>query len=121
MGKNKAENSSSLHNVIAVGSKIKGDIISEGDIRIDGTVEGNITCKGKVIVGPSSTITGDIECVNLDLMGKIAGNILCSEVTTLKSTSSLVGNINSKGVIMEIGASFTGSCSMYKNIEQEQK
>lgn len=112
MGKNDAVNSSYLHNVIAAASKVEGNIVAEEDIRIDGVINGNITCKGKVIIGPLSNVTGDIECSNLDLLGKVTGNVICTETIALKSTSSLIGDIKAKAIEIEPGAFFTGSCSM---------
>lgn len=114
MAKIENRNSSCLHNTIATGSKVTGNIIAEEDIRIDGIIEGNIQCKGKIIIGPSSAVTGDIECSNLDLMGKVTGNITCTESVVLKNTSSLIGDIKSNTIEIEIGAAFTGHCMMNK-------
>lgn len=112
MGKNGSGSPSGSHNVIAAGTKLSGQIMAEEDLRIDGTIEGNVHCKGKVIIGPSSHVVGDIECVILDLMGKITGNITCSETMILRNMCQLVGDIKTKIIEIEPGASFTGSCSM---------
>ena len=112
MSKNGSGPSSSSHNVIAAGTKLIGQIIAEEDFRIDGAIEGNINCKGKIIIGPSSIITGDIECVNVDLMGRINGNITCSDTVILRSMSLLCGDIKTQIIEVEPGANFTGSCSM---------
>lgn len=112
MSKNGSGPSSSSHNVIAAGTKLTGQIIAEEDFRIDGAIEGNINCRGKIIIGPSSVVTGDIECVNVDLMGKINGNISCSENVILRNMSQLVGDIKTQTIEIEPGASFTGACSM---------
>ena len=112
MGKNGSGTPSGTHNVIAAGTKLIGQIVAGEDIRIDGTIEGNINCKGKIIIGPSSLVTGDVECVNLELMGKINGNISCSDNVVLRNMSQLIGDIKTKTIEIEPGASFTGACSM---------
>ena len=112
MGKNGSWSSSGTHNVIAAGTKLTGQIVAGEDLRIDGTIEGGINCQGKIIIGPSSLVTGDIDCANLELMGKINGNITCSDNIVLRNMSQLVGDIKTKTIEIEPGASFTGACSM---------
>ena len=106
MGKNGSGSSSGTHNVIAAGTKLTGQIVAGEDLRIDGTIEGSINCQGKIIIGPSS------DCANLELMGKINGNITCSDNIVLRNMSQLVGDIKTKTIEIEPGASFTGACSM---------
>jgi len=103
------------HNILASGTQIKGDISAEEDFRVDGSIEGNIVCKGKIIVGTSSTITGEIRCVNIELLGQVNGNIFCSESVILRAPSFLNGDIKTKIIEIEPGAKFEGSCSMYIN------
>lgn len=104
--------SASSHNVLAGGTKLKGDISAEEDFRIDGAIEGQITCKGKIIVGLNSSITGDIECSNIELMGKVTGNISCANNIILRASSTLEGEIKTQTIEIEPGAQFIGSCSM---------
>ena len=66
---------------------IKGDIVSEGDLRIDGTLEGSIKTKGKIVVGKEGIIKGDVSCTNADVEGKIDGNLFVSENLNLRATS----------------------------------
>ncbi|MDH6355672.1 cytoskeletal protein CcmA (bactofilin family) [Dysgonomonas sp. PH5-45] len=103
---------SSMHNVLSAGTVLTGNLVTGDDIRIDGTVEGNIVCSGKVIVGTNGNITGDIECNNLDLMGKVQGNVLCSELIILRSSSRLEGDLKIKIIEIEPGAVFSGTCQM---------
>ncbi|MDR1437387.1 MAG: polymer-forming cytoskeletal protein [Candidatus Symbiothrix sp.] len=100
------------HNSITTGTFIKGDIKAEEDFRIDGRIEGNIECSGKVIVGPLAEINGNIYCNNADLMGKIKGNIEVSETISLKSQVVFNGEIVAKYVDIEAGAVFNGTCTM---------
>ncbi|MDR0507934.1 MAG: polymer-forming cytoskeletal protein [Dysgonamonadaceae bacterium] len=100
------------HNAITSGTFIKGDIKAEEDLRIDGKIEGNIDCTGRVIVGPQAEIVGNIICNNADLMGKIKGNIEVHETVSLKSQVVFTGEILAKYVDVEAGAVFNGMCTM---------
>jgi cytoskeletal protein CcmA (bactofilin family) len=110
---NKETNSSGIaHNALAVGTFVKGNITAEEDFRIDGKLEGDIECTGKVVVGPQAEITGNIQCQNTDLMGIITGNITIYETASLKSTVRFTGEIVSKYIEIEAGAIFNGICKM---------
>lgn len=102
----------SAHNSIAFGTILKGVIQAEEDFRIDGKLEGDINCNGKVIVGPQAEIIGNIHCYNADLMGRITGQVLVQETICLKSTVNLQGEITARYVEIESGATFNGSCKM---------
>lgn len=106
---------SSTHNILASGTKLHGEITSEEDFRIDGTIEGNIQCRGKIIIGQSGAVDGNIDCCNIDLFGKVTGNIICSETVILKASSYLSGEIKTRIIEIEPGANFEGTCSMLNN------
>lgn len=112
MAKNTPAPSSGTHNVITSGTKVIGQIIAEEDLRIDGVIEGNIDCKGKIIIGPASAVTGDVACTSLELMGKVVGDVSCTETIVLRKASQLVGDIKTNSIEIEPGATFTGACSM---------
>jgi len=99
-------------NIIGNGTVLKGDIVSDGDFRIDGTLIGSITSKAKVIIGTTGTIEGEIKCANGDFSGKIKANVLVTEMLSLKATSSLTGNIQTSKLSIEPGAQFSGNCKM---------
>lgn len=101
-----------MHNVLSAGTVLTGNLVTDDDIRIDGVIEGNIVSRGKIIVGNNGTVTGDIECYNLDLMGKITGNVQCTEIVILRSTANLIGDIKTQTIEIEPGAKFSGSCRM---------
>lgn len=103
----------STHNVLASTTRLTGDIFSEDDFRIDGTIEGNISCKKKIIVGPNSSITGNIESANIEILGEVKGNIICTENVILRASSHLVGDLKTSSIEIEPGAKFEGKCSMY--------
>ena len=100
------------YNLIDAGTIINGDIQTEGNIRIDGTLTGTITAKGKVVVGETGKIEGEIYCQNADISGTLKAKITVSELLSLKSTANLVGEINTKKLAIEPGADFSGTCSM---------
>ncbi len=116
MAKNDFE--SNGHNQISVGTSIVGDINSEFDIRIDGKLTGNIETKGKLVLGPSGNIDGNVTCNNSVIEGKIEGKITVSELLTLKNTSLVSGDIIANKLSIEPGAKFTGNCDMSGNGKQ---
>ncbi len=111
MGKNNDLNTSSI-NLIGAGTIINGEVISNGDIRVDGTVIGSVSSKGKVVIGSTGNIEGEIVCQNADVSGKISGNISVAEILSLKATANLIGDIIASKLSIEPGANFMGSCSM---------
>ncbi len=110
MGKNSDLNSSI--NLIGAGTVINGEVISNGDIRVDGTVIGSVSSKGKLVIGTTGNIEGEIVCQNADVSGKISGNISVAEILSLKASANLVGDIIASKLSIEPGANFMGSCSM---------
>lgn len=99
-------------NLLGVGTEIIGDIISNGDIRIDGSLKGNLKTKGKVVIGETGIIIGEIHCKNSDVEGKLEGKINVTELLSLKAVSSIKGDIICRKIAIEPGAKFTGNCSM---------
>ena len=99
-------------NIISEGTKINGDIIANGDIRIDGELSGNISAQGRLVVGPKGKITGEIVCNNIEVSGYINGKVKASELLNMKSTSIIEGDINAGKLSVEPGSKFTGTCSM---------
>ena len=99
-------------NLIGAGTTIEGDVKSNGDIRIDGTVMGTLVIKGKLVVGNTGNIDGEVNCANADVSGNIKGKLTVSELLSLKSTAKINGDIVTNKLAIEPGANFTGSCSM---------
>jgi cytoskeletal protein CcmA (bactofilin family) len=99
-------------NIISEGTKIKGDINANGDIRIDGELIGNILAKGKLVVGPKGRIEGQINCNNIEISGYIKGKVTASELLNMKSTSQITGDIVAGKLSVEPGSLFSGSCIM---------
>jgi len=100
-------------NTIANGTIIKGDIKTNGDIRIDGTLIGTLDSKGKVVIGNSGNVEGEIMCQNGVIAGNIKAKITVSELLTLQASARLTGDIITNKLAIEPGAKFTGHCSMH--------
>ena len=105
-------NSPDKLNRIVEGTSIEGEIISEGNIRIDGNVKGTVSTKGRLVIGPNGNIEGNIVCSNADIEGSLLGTIKVAELLTLKSTAKLQGDISTSKLSIEPGAVFGGTCSM---------
>jgi len=99
-------------NMIGKGTGIKGDIKSDGDFRIDGTLNGSIHSNGKIVVGQTGIIEGEIVCQNADISGAVKASIKVKELLSLKATSKVNGDIFTGKLAIEPGAKFTGTCNM---------
>jgi cytoskeletal protein CcmA (bactofilin family) len=102
-------------NLISNGTEITGDIKSNGDIRIDGSLTGNLNIKGKVVIGPTGKVSGEVICKNSEVSGLIEGKITVDQLLNLKASSKIVGDICTSKLSIEPGAKFTGNCKMSDN------
>ena len=101
-----------LVNIIGPMTQIEGNLKCGGDIRIEGSLKGAIECKGKIVVGESGRVEGEIICRNGDFSGYIKGQVTVAELLTLKSGVTLEGDIANGKLAIEPGAVFSGKCSM---------
>lgn len=108
-----------LTNQIKKGTKIQGNLNSESDVRVDGIIEGNLNVKGKLIIGQTGEITGDIICSICEISGKVKGKLSIDSSLTLKSSSNFTGEMTTKKLIIEPGAVFNGSCKMDSQLNAE--
>ncbi|MFH4963774.1 polymer-forming cytoskeletal protein [Gaetbulibacter sp. M235] len=115
------EESTSSQNIIAQGTKINGDFNSEGDFRIDGTVEGNIKTTGKVVVGKSGFIKGTLQGTDAHFEGKFSGKLSLSGILTLKSTAHIDGEVVVGKLAVEPGAAFNVTCIMKGTVKEMNK
>lgn len=110
-----SEDTSQQINLLSDGTKIKGDINSNGDIRIDGEMAGNLTTKGKLVVGNNGKIQGEVQAANVEISGFIKGKVIARELLNMKSSAKIEGDIIAAKLSVEPGAVFTGTCSMGAN------
>lgn len=106
-----AENTNKI-NMIGVGTTIEGNISSNENIRFDGILVGNLTTKGKVFIGQSGKVTGEIKCKNCEVEGVIEGKMQIEELLSLRSMSRIYGEIKTSKLAIEPGAILTGKCDM---------
>ena len=99
-------------NLISNGTDITGDVKSNGDIRIDGTLTGNLNTKGKVVIGPTGKVKGEVFCKNSEVSGIVEGKICVGQLLNLKISSKIIGDIVTFKLSIEPGAIFTGNCKM---------
>ncbi len=102
-------------NRIEKNTRIKGDIVSEADFRIDGKLDGNVKTSGKVVIGRDGYIHGKVECVNADIEGSFNGELLVTDLLSLKASAIIEGTVSVAKLAVEPGATFNASCTMGKN------
>lgn len=96
---------------IAFGTVIRGTITVEGDLRLDGTAEGDISCKGKMVIGPKGRVKGNVACSGAVLHGVLEGDIHVTEDLVLKSSCTMQGDIYTCKLEIEPQAKFNGVCN----------
>lgn len=103
-------------NRIVEGTIITGDINSKADFRLDGILVGNYTSSGKLVIGPSGEVQGDITCKNLDIEGKFTGKLQIAELLSVKSKAVIKGEVLTNKLAIEPGAIFEATCVMKSQI-----
>jgi len=98
--------------LVGAGTTVKGDISSNSDLRIDGTVIGNIHCNAKVVIGANGVVEGDISGNQADIIGKVTGNIKAKDLLQLRGDSTVTGNLYAEKLQVEPSATFNGQCHM---------
>jgi cytoskeletal protein CcmA (bactofilin family) len=106
-------------NRIVEGTSIIGDIVSKADFRLDGELIGNFTSQGKLVIGASGVIKGEIVCNNADIEGEFQGKIKVLEVLNIKATARIHGEVLVGKLSIEPGADFTASCTMITDVKKE--
>jgi cytoskeletal protein CcmA (bactofilin family) len=101
--------------LISAGTTLKGDISSNSDLRIDGTIIGNVTCSSKIVIGASGSVEGDITGNQADIVGKVSGNIKTKDLLQLRGDCVVKGNVYAGKLQVEPTAIFNGQCHMGTN------
>jgi cytoskeletal protein CcmA (bactofilin family) len=108
--------SSNSATLIGAGTTLKGDINSQQDLRIDGTVIGNVKSASRIIIGQGGVVEGDLDSTQCDINGKVNGNIRCRELLQLRGESVVSGNLYAGKLQIEPSATFNGQCHMGANV-----
>lgn len=112
-GKIKATTEASREqNRVSAGTVITGDIVAKGGFRVEGTIKGNVTTAGKVVISKGGLIEGDLTCQNADFEGKFKGKLVVRETLTLRSSALVEGEVVAGKLAVEPGATFNASCEM---------
>ena len=109
---NEKQQSGMMFNALTAGSKIVGNITADSDFRIDGLIEGEINCTGKIVIGEAGRVKGSIVCENAEILGLMDGKISCRQQLSLRASGKIQGDVQTKTLIVEPGALFNGTCSM---------
>ena len=107
--------------LISAGTTLKGDIQSNSDLRIDGTIIGNIRSNSKIIIGSTGVVEGDIEANQADITGKVNGNIKIKDLLQLKGECNITGNVQAGKLQIEPTATFNGQCHMGTTLTSASK
>lgn len=105
-------NTSMINIIIGMNAKVEGVISTQDSTRVDGILEGKILSESFVIVGESGTVTGDILAVEILVAGTVYGNLTAKERIELTSTGRVLGDMVTKALVVDDGASFNGNCTM---------
>lgn len=111
-------NSPDQLNRLVEGTTIKGDVRTESNFRLDGVLVGTLITTGKVVIGQSGRIEGEVKCANADIEGELVGDIVVDGLLTIKSTAKIHGNITTKQIGMEVGCEFRGLCNYADKADQ---
>lgn len=116
---NKKSNTSSFsqQNTIAQGTTYNGDLISEGDFRIEGFINGSLNTSGKVVIGKTGSVEGTLSCKNADIEGKFKGILAVSGTLSLRASAQIDGDVQIEQLSVEPGATFNASCVMKGSVK----
>ncbi|MFN0032942.1 MAG: polymer-forming cytoskeletal protein [Flavobacteriales bacterium] len=108
-------------NRIVEGTTIEGEIKCESNIRIDGSFKGNLTTKGRLVIGPGGIIDGNVLCQHAEIEGLVKGKVHVQQLLSLKGTARVEGDIYTDKLAIEPGATFTGACNMGAKVKELRK
>ena len=102
---------------ISQATQVRGSLLSQTDIRIDGTFEGDLITAGKLVLGENASITGNVMCANADIWGKIEGDFTVGDTVKFKEGATFTGHLKTIRICIELGADFSGSCQIINEAE----
>ncbi len=116
----KKSNTSSFsqQNTIAQGTTFNGDLVSEGDFRVEGLINGSLHTSGKVVIGKTGSVEGVLSCKNADVEGKFKGNLIVSGTLSLRASAYIEGDVQIEQLSVEPGATFNASCVMKGSVKE---
>jgi len=112
---NNGENGGLMNTIIGRDTCITGTLDVKGALRVDGEVKGKINCSGCVTVGTTGHVEAEIEAESAIVAGKMHGNVTTTEKIELQANCEMNGDLRTKSLVIEEGATFCGGCSMKDN------
>ena len=106
-------------NLLSEGTSIEGDLHAKNDIRVDGTIKGKINTTGRLVIGPTAKVEGEINSPSVDILGNVQGNILSLGTVSLRAKSTFVGTIKAAYIMIDSGAVFNGECRIEREVHQK--
>lgn len=103
-----APSSMSLNSLVH-GTSVEGKLRSTSDIRVDGTIKGDLICEAKVIIGPSGIIEGNIRCQNAVIEGKFEGTLVVADLLNIRENAKVTGDVSYGKLIVQSGAVISGN------------
>ena len=97
-------------NIVGLGTEIVGNLMTSGDIRVDGKIKGEVISKAKAVIGQTGEVLGDIHANTAEISGSVKGDINTKELLYLKATANITGNVYCNKLVIENGANLTGFC-----------
>ncbi|MFA5359812.1 MAG: polymer-forming cytoskeletal protein [Patescibacteria group bacterium] len=107
--------------VIGPSVKVKGDFNGQGNIIVEGIVDGSLRTNGNLEVGKTAKITADVEAKEAKIGGQISGNVKIKGFLEVTATAKISGDIETSGLSIERGAVFNGKCVMTTGTEEIKK
>lgn len=108
----------SVLSIIAAGMQIQGDLVIDGDIRIEGIIKGNVYCKSRLVIGPQGKVVGKVDTENATVSGTIDGILIVRDTLQLTETADIHGDIITDKMIVQAGAVFSGNCTMGQEAQE---
>jgi len=108
-------------NMITQGTTLVGDVISEGDFRVEGSIKGNIKTTGRIVVGKTGVVNGSLEGEDADFEGSFIGKLRLSGKLTLRSSAHIEGEVAIGKLAVEPGATFNATCTMKDGVKELNK
>jgi cytoskeletal protein CcmA (bactofilin family) len=99
-------------NALVKGTVIDGTIRCDNDLRVDGTIKGNLSCQSKVIIGPTGIVEGEIRCQNAVIEGRFKGKLFVTELLNVRESAEVDGEIKTNKLVVQSGAKFNVACKM---------
>ena len=106
------DNAHEPETIIAPSVKVEGDFVSQGNVLIEGQVEGSLRTERDLRVGAGARIAADVSAANAVIAGEVRGNLTVMERLELEPTAKVYGDVRTKVLIVSTGASVNGKISM---------